>query len=171
MRIYLAVTGTGEVKGSFEVGEIYIKKKQDSYYVTLERIDNKNIGLMLGIELFGKQGYANQKYAIEIKDFKQEKLFIFKQYCKKQKCFEFKKQYFEAECDDCNSYHNEMIMKPRNMEYIIKTPQGFQYINDPETDETAILMPIHQKWFDMIASGEKEYEFRNILPKILRSEK
>ena len=163
MRIYLGITGTGgKVAGSFEVGEIY--EKFEDFSIIRENLEcwsyaniNNKCRRIDRFKMFHSKkndellwqgwntGWEMQNYAIEIKDFRKEKLQLI---------------------DDVATFWkwNEKD------EYVTKLPQSFAYVFDPYDGEMAILTSIHQEWFDMIKSGEKKYEYRNILPIALRGE-
>jgi hypothetical protein len=149
MRIYLGIAGTGgKVLGSFEVAKIYKYK----YDLDLDLYCYHCFGLSKTIKHKNNIGCTGQKYAIEIKDFRKEDLTI----------------------DDFTKYYNPMEETFDSGHLINKLPQSFMYIKEPyveyETKSKAILMPIHQEWFDKIASDEKKWEFRNKLPKALNGE-
>jgi|GEM_PF-1714704 len=179
MRYYLGITGTGgKVAGSFEVGEIVgqlMKVKTNNVYNKIGGYTlGDNISRYINLENAIKQGYTNQKFAIQIKDFREECIYL-TDYC--EGC---SKPFtgWQHDIEDCASCFDDLrgrvILKWQGEDYddlVKRLPQSFQYIICPETGEKAILVSIHQKWFDMIKSGEKKYEFRNVLPKALRGEK
>lgn len=167
-RLYFGITNTGGmIKGSAEVGKI---REDFANVYTSKEYNNKYLD---GLR---EMGYTNQKYAIEIKDFREEELVI-SDVCKD--CGTHKTGWIHdietcAGCFDDLIDNKHMIMKWEGEEYddiVFKLPQSFQYIVDPHTSDKAILYSIHQKWFNMIASGEKKYLFTNVLPKLLRGER
>lgn len=153
MRIYLGITGTGgQIQGSFEVGEIYSPSGMDGNHIflnTLNTINDDHYNLKELKNNLVESGFNFQKYAIEIKDFREEDLNVYD---------------FQAIADGEPPFR-----------WLQRLPQSFQYVYDQHQKvsgrEKAILMPIHQNWFDMIADGTKNYEFRNKLPKALRGAK
>lgn len=173
-RIYLGITGTGGmVRGSYEVGNIYeILYYGNDYKRVLEHIrfsKTKDIShdLFIDDEDYAglqRQGYDGEvpKYAIEIKDFREEDYELANDY-----------ERLNAHAHGCNDYIVGYGDEEGCDTKIIKRlPQSFQYICKPYMAPTkAILMPTHQKWFDMIKSGDKVLEFRRTLPIAMRGER
>ena len=152
MRVYLGITGTGgQIRGSYEVGNVYKsaiapKTLFNSVWGNYKCLDAEKMD-------WRYQGYTNQKYAFEIKGFREESL-------------------------SANGVHQDpncpiWMIGYDSLKPIKRLPQGFCYVIDPfgtSLCDKAVLMPIHQKWFDMIESGEKKYEFRNVLPRAMKGE-
>ena len=160
--IYLGITGTGgKVCGRFRVGNVYEIHDDfcgELYDCFSYRNMNKECNPLYRYTSFHSVqldrlkwqgwniGWNKQKYAIEILDFEEVDLHI-----------------------NQTGYYGKWSSQFR--ESISRLPQSFQYIIfDGKASSKSILMPIHQKWFDMIKSGKKKYVFRNVLPKMLRGE-
>jgi len=200
MRIYLGITGTGgKVLGSFEVGDIFKLKLPDERYfdITGKEVPwSQNETFKVWNEcswenLKEEHGWDMQNYAIEIKDFREEDVSVsdLVKYLPDEKIEEVYKDFDRYGCKHLRRHHRGYesaccinIVNPKccfnedinfywecPLNRLKKLPQSFQYIRDG--NDQAILMSIDRKWFDMIASGEKKYEFRNVLPNALKGGK
>jgi hypothetical protein len=161
-RIYQVLTGSGgKVVLSYVAGEIREltnhgaeNRNMNQFRIEFKKLhpkgdwdyDHSIIGTKVR-DLF-RQGYVDQRYAIEIKDVRAAKLHI----------TDFLKD------------------KKGKYEQITRTPQGFQYAHlclgidehHQEQWEDVILMSIHPQWADMIKDGTKTLEFRDRLPNLLK---
>jgi len=135
---------TGRITDNIRLAGIAITISDEIVLCPLRCISPKDQIYVTETEL-EKQGYAEQEYAIELTDIMTETLTL----------------------DDFATLNGEKVKR---------TPQSFQYVQRVydcpvkmlEDMDNHILIPIHKKWADMIISGEKKYEFRNVLPKALK---
>jgi hypothetical protein len=153
MRIYLGITKSGGlVKGSFEAGEILNLLKISRERIMLRNPVNDFV-LFMDIIKLADQGYTDQRHAIPITDFRRE------EYQTASKIEDSKRLY-------APTYKGSDIGLA-----VLDMPKFFQYIWLPGSKysfDIAILMPISQEQFDMIASGDKKYLFMRVLPRALR---
>ncbi len=169
MRIFIVETKSGgKVVGSFETGEVYENIwgksrfcNRNGSFKRFQTITNENkSALMLESYSAFEQGYTDQKYAIEILDWQEDDLTL----------EDFRQPIYYRGLQRYNQKLGNT--KKTDNDWKIKEPiRAFCYavfMNEKPQRNMHIIIGMHRKWIDMIRNGQKQYEFRNVLPKALR---
>lgn len=193
-RLYFGIRGTGQIKGSAEcvmawklsrlehepsivhfTGVAPLEEPLKEWAIRKEKeapgafaLSNGFASMQLYMEELTALGYNGQKYAIELRGYRDEAnlaLYVWSRCGIYKECRDVKHVY---KCDCFCQY--KPIQKHDSTEFVKKLPRSFCYIQDPHTGDLAILITIDQPTFNRIKDGMQNYIFTNVLPRALRGE-